>query len=535
NSLEDLASLLGIEEEISQIRDEEADAIIREMGEILTIGPEFGFIRDFKTKAKLWFTCSELLDTANTTYSRGEYVVYTRSKNYKGDTAICIHKPMQIKNLLSIVDDLATNGKKPDANEVLTHIFSTYPNCQMAIDKQREINKTTNNNFKTETSIGVPFLYNKARKYNDSKNFDKAIEYYSKAIEVNQKRESAIKDLGMLYVQLAKKSETEYKAIQYRRTAKLFMETNRKFLDKTSVNLSYLENFYYAIKDFDNFKKVVDVILINADKDLEGPRHVFLLNKLASVLIRENQIEQARILLNKAIDLYPEGIGATRLLEIIATSSSHIDEEIESIISATEIEISSGRISPFIQSLLNEFDDYVGVPQSAINKRKFTKDNLKTLRKLIEQFSEKEFAGRSSDRAKHLLTEGKLILELEPDNLFRLRSVMARFCNDMAKVHTYNNSDPEVIRFFYNEAFSLEEKYSATAQQVAYFLLSNVYDLEKLSKEFSKSPSVDYALELVLKNSTDIKVWNTIVSMCMFNREITANILGKLYSNKHFY
>lgn len=536
NSLEGLATLLGVEETISQMREKENNAVIREMGEIQTIGSQFGFIRDFKTNAKLWFACSELIDSVNTSYTRGEYVVYTRSKNYAGDTAICIHKPMPINDLLIIVDNLAKNGKKVDANEVLTHIFSSYPQCQKAIEKQKEINsKHSAYFFNTSYSTGETSLYNKARKYNDVKDFDSAIKFYQKAIEAHHKTESAIKDLGMLYIQLAKKTQYGPKAQEYRESARAFMEKNRRLLDDTSVNLSYLENFYYAIKDFQNFKKVVNLILKNADEELDGPRHVFLLNKLASVLIREGQIEQSKILLNKAIDLYPDGIGAKRLLDIIETASPHIDEEIESIISANEIEISSGRISLFIRTTIDEYEGYDGVPPKAKKDRKFTKDNLEVVRKLIEQFAEKEFAGRSSDRARYLLTEGKLMLELEPDNSFRLRSVMARYCNDMAKIHTYSNSSSDVIRFFYSEAFALEEKYSATAQQVAYYLLSNVYDLEKLSKEFSKSPSVDYALDLVVTNDADSRIWNTILTMFMYNREITANILGKLYAKYYSY
>lgn len=536
NCFEELATLLGVEDTISQMREKENNAVIREMGEIQSIGLQFGFIRDFKTNAKLWFACSELIDSANTNYVKGEYVVYTRSKNYAGNTAICIHKPMPINDLLIIVNNLAKNGKKVDANEVLTHIFSEYPLCQKAIEKQKEINsKHLAFAYKTSFSNSKTSLYDKARKYNNAKNFDKAIEFYLKAIDANHKTESAIKDLGMLYIQLAKKSQNESDAQKYRELARAFMEKNRNELDDTSVNLSYLENFYYAIKDFQNFKKVVNLLLENADEELEGPRHVFLLNKLASVLIREQQIEQAKSLLNKAIDLFPEGSGAKKLLAIIETSSIHIDEEIESIISANEIEISSGRMSPFIRTTIENYEEYAGVPQKNINTGKFTKDNLETVRKLIEQFAEKEFAGRSSDRARYLLTEGKLMLELEPDNAFRLRSVMARYCNDMAKIHTYNNSTSDVIRFFYSEAFALEEKYSATAQQVAYYLLSNVYDLEKLSKEFSKSPSVDYALGLVVTNDIDSKIWNTILTMFMYNREITANILGKLYAKYYDY
>lgn len=534
-SLDELASLLGIEDSIAKIREEENNAIIREMGEIQSIGPQFGFIRDFKTNAKLWFAVSELIEADKTNYTRGEYVVYTKSKNYAGDTALCIHKPMTIKNLLIIVDNLTKNGKRTDANEVLLHIFSSYPNCQAAIEKQKEINRSRQySTYKTACSTGGTSLYVKAKKYSDSKNYDKAIEYYKKAIDANHKIESAIKDLGMLYVQLAKKASTEMVASKYREEAKRLMESHRTSLDDTAGNLSYLENFYYAIKDFHNFKKIANTLLTNADEELEGPRHVFLLNKLASVLIREKQIDQARDLLNKAIDIYPEGTGAMKLLEILDTASPHIDEEIESIISANEIEISSGRISPFIRTTLEEYDEYAGVPPKAINKGKFTKENLEVVRKLIEQFTEKEFAGRSSDRARYLLTEGKLMLELEPENTFKLRSVMARYCNDMAKIHTYSNSPSDVIRFFYSEAFALEENYSATVQQVAYYLLSIVFDLEKLSKEFSKRPSVDHALGLVLDGVVDMKVWNTIITMFLYNRGITANVLGKLYTNSKF-
>lgn len=535
NSLGNLASLLGVEDTITKIREEELNDVVREMGEIQNVGSQFGFIRDFKTNTRLWFAVSELIEADKTNYTRGEYVVYTKSKNYKGDTALCIHRPMTIKNLLIVVDNLAKNGKRMDANEVLTHIFSSHPNCQAAIEKQKEINRSHQfSTYKTAYSTGETSLYVKAKKYSDSKNFDKAIEYYKKAIEANQKIESAIKDLGMLYIQLAKKAQTEMVASKYREEAKRLMENHRTSLDDTAGNLSYLENFYYAIKDFRNFKKIANALLANADEELEGPRHVFLLNKLASVLIREKQIDQARSLLNKAIDLYPEGTGAMKLLEILDTASPHIDEEIESIISANEIEISSGRISPFIYATLEEYNEYAGVPPKAINKGKFTKDNLEVVRKLIEQFAEKEFAGRSSDRARYLLTEGKLMLELEPENTFRLRSVMARYCNDMAKIHTYSNSTSDVIRFFYSEAFALEEKYSATAPQAAYYLLSIVFDLEKLSKEFSKRPSVDYALGLVLDGVVDMKVWNTIVTMFLYNREITANVLGKLYANSKY-
>ena len=174
NNLRDLASLLGMEGSISQMREKENNAVVREMGEIQSIGPQFGFIRDFKTSAKLWFACSELIDSTNTAYPRGEYVVYTRSKNYAGDTAICIHKPMQIKELLTLVDNLVKAGKKTDANEVLMHIFSSYPDCQIAIEKQKEINRSyQNHSNKTSFSTGATSLYDKARKYNDAKNFGK--------------------------------------------------------------------------------------------------------------------------------------------------------------------------------------------------------------------------------------------------------------------------------------------------------------------------------------------------------------------------
>lgn len=159
---------------------------------------------------------------------------------------------------------------------------------------------------------------------------------------------------------------------------------------------------------------------------------------------------------------------------------------------------------------------------------------LSDIRALIKTFDDKKFAGRPSDRARYLLTEGKLMQLLEPDNTFGLRSVMARYCNDMAKIHIYNSSSIDVIRFYYSESFSLEEKYSATAQQASYYLLTNIYEGKKLSEEINKNPSVDSVLKLVLTGPFDPKKWESILSLCLYNKQIFVQIVGKFFENKVF-
>lgn len=539
-SFQDLATLDGVKE----IREKDASSFVRETGKIERAGySNFGFIRDNRTGDDLWFTFSELLDldTKDPSALRGQYVVYTRSKNLRGPAAIVIHKPNTIENLVKLAKAKYDQGQKGAAYEILNHILYDYPDSLLANETLSSFSgkkKTSPKPAIAKAAEGVSPLYKKAREYHEAKEYDKAVEAYKKAIKANQKAESAVKDLGMLLVFLSKKSMDPNEGLEYLLEARTLLETYKKLLPENSVTMSYLENFYYSIRDFAAFKDVAEKLLKSLDENKDGPRYVFLLNKLAAVYIKEGNTDKARELVNKALDIYPASSGASSLLSIIDAPSTKIDARIEEEIETydspnTDFESFHDVLSPFIEETLEKYDDYDGVKEK--DRGNFNVKTLSDIRALIKTFDDKKFAGRPSDRARYLLTEGKLMQLLEPDNTFGLRSVMARYCNDMAKIHIYNSSSIDVIRFYYSESFSLEEKYSATAQQASYYLLTNIYEGKKLSEEINKNPSVDSVLKLVLTGPFDPKKWESILSLCLYNKQIFVQIVGKFFENKVFF
>ena len=539
-SFADLATLDGVKE----IRQKDALNFVRETGKITKAGfGNFGFILDSKTGDELWFIFTELLDFENPNPSNliGQYVVYTRSKNTRGPIAIAIHKPNTIENLVRLAKAKYEQGQKGAAYEVIYHIQSEYPDSLLANEALRGFSGKKKATVKVSSPKSVDNsaqLYKKAREFHEAREYDKAVEAYKKAIESNQKSESALKDLGMLLISLSKKSTDPQMAEKYLGKARDLMEKYKHLLPLNGVNMSYLENFYYSIRDFAAFRQVAHKILNTLDEERDGPRYVFLLNKLASAYIKEGDTDKARELLNKSIDIYPLSNGASSLLAIIDAPSTKIDERIEEEIETydstnTDFESFNDGLSPFIEETLDRYDEYAGV--KAKDTGNFTIKTLSDIRALIKTFDDKKFSGRPSDRARYLLTEGKLMQQLEPDNTFGLRSVMARYCNDMAKIHIYNSSSTDVIRFYYSESFSLEEKYYATAQQASYYLLTNIFDGKKLSEEINNNPTVDSALKLVLSGSFDPKRWESILSLFLYNKQIFIQIVGKLYENKDYY
>ena len=541
-SLSDLAN----SDIIIESKKQDASNVVREMGQIVACRELFGFIRDNKTGSNIYFNYVELIDLDKSIPSSliGQNVIFTRSQNYMGPIAVSIHKPDTVENIVSLAKSLFDKGEKRNAYDLVNHILSVYPDSFLANQALRDFatNKTKFYGYKKhlENEENCP-LYKKARDYKDEKNYPKAIECYKQAIEADQKVESAIKDLGSLFISLYRKSEDSKTRETYFYEARSLMESHGNKLQKNNVNLNWLEGFYYSIRDFDNFKRIANKLLSSMDAKVEGRRYVFMLNKLAAVLIKEGDTQEARKLLNRALEVYPDSKGAAKLLDIIDDPNSiekRIEEELKSLDITNNNEIATfyEGLSPFIKDTLDSFQekDYAGVKAKDFGN--ITKKTLEGVRGFIKTFDDPKFAGNPSDRARYLLTEGKLILLLEPDNYsFELRSVMAKFCNDMAKIHIGKNSPIDVIRFYYNEAFALEDKFSSTVRQVSYYILTNVHDQQRLREDITKNISVDNALRDVLTyDNYDQKIWESILTLFLYNKQIFLQIVKKLFDNKDF-
>lgn len=112
---------------------------------------------------------------------------------------------------------------------------------------------------------------------------------------------------------------------------------------------------------------------------------------------------------------------------------------------------------------------------------------------------------------------------------------MARFCNAMAQNHIFEASPMDIIRFYYIEAFSLEEKLDATIRQIPIYLLTHNYNYSQLLNIISKNISLDEALKIFLSGEVETRKWESVLSMFLYNRVISAAITSRLYANSNYF
>lgn len=490
-------------------------------------GRPFGCILDGKENIELYFSFSQVVDPhLLKTIRRGASVIYTKAVEDLGPKAKIIHSPGKISDLLNLANGLVKSGDEKFAIGVLEHILNEYPDNFDAEKLLKELGGKVSYRIVPQKQTSSTELYQKAKRLHDSKKYGEAIDAYKEAIKANHKRESAVKDLGMLYLFLCNQAESEEKKEDFRLEAIDFMEENSRYLPENTVTWSYLENFYYSVREFKKFDLVTDKLLANKQIQSEGQRYVFLLNKKAASFLRRGDKDRAKEYIKKSKEVYPEGSAVLKLLSVV--ENDNVD--IETVFNASEFETLTSGLSQFIQETLDQYEEYHGVPSKIIESGQFNSVTLNEIRKLIDTAGK----ARARERAKYLLTEGKLMLTLEPDNILKLRSEMARFCNAMAQNHIFENSSMDITRFYYLEAFSLEEKYESTRPQVALYLLTHCYTYTQLLNASSKTPSVDESLKIFMSIDLDSKKWESVLSMFLYNREISAAITSRLYANPSY-
>lgn len=526
NDLSALMDLVKEKHEVDDLR------IVPALGEIKFVKPEmnFGFILDGKSGKDIYFNISQIVEKElNSTTWYHAPVVYTLQNDSQdqGPKALTIHRPKTIHDMLLIAVECSNSGDYKHAFHLVEQILSEYPDNFSADEMRRKLERSYPQYYSKPKEFSNAYF--KAKKYHNEKNYEKAIEYYLKAIDdKGEKLESSIKDLGMLYAYLYKSSEDTSLAEDYRNEAINLMSDYVEELANNISTLNYLENFYYSVKDFENFISTVNHLAERREIYEDKSKHSMLLYKKAFALVQLNEPQEAIDTIEESLSVDPSNQAALKLQSLIENTPD--SEELLAEISATEFDSLNTGISEFIQQTLDNYDEYAGVPPKIIESGVFNDVTLNEIRKVIETAGK----ARPRERAKYLLTEGKLLTDIEPGNTSRLRSVMARYCNAMSLNHISDYSSGDITRFYYNEAFSLEENYRKNATQIALYLMTHCCTFNELINMSTKSPSVDDALDRIISTEFDPKKWESILSMFLYNREISAQITSKLYSNEHF-
>lgn len=522
NSFDALAPLVEEQHEIDNLKSVPAIGVIAN----LRGDRNFGFIHDSKTGHNLYFSFNDVVGDLQIVLHKG--VLFTETTNSEGYKAICVHKSGTVKDLLALSEDVAQKGKIATALNILEHILEVYPDNYSANELRDRLSKQlkTQKHYSTYMSDGNP--YSKAKEYYLKKDFEKAIDYYLQAIKERDKAESAVKDLAVLYVQLYK-SDYKSKAETWKNTALKLLEEHIGLLSHNQTTQNFLlHNYYLPLGEYEKAIEIIEELIDTIEIQNDNNKCSALLYTKAFALIRLKKIEDAEVSIDDALSYNPQNTSALQLKELIKNLDATDNEQLESFVSATEFNIISGGLSPFIIQTLENYDKYAGVKTKDLESRNFTPSTLRDVRGVIDRAG----SSRAKDRATYLLTEGKLMQMLEPSEEIKLRTVMARYCNAMALSHISENSPMDIIRFFYNESFALEESWELNGNQIALYLLTHVHSWSELINDSVKNISIDNTLSLLLPKSNDFKTWENILTMCLNNGTIFAEFFSRLYKYK---
>jgi tetratricopeptide (TPR) repeat protein len=479
----------------------------------------FGFITD-KFGYDIWFGFNSIIDESLLQTLRGTVnrvnipVLFTLTKNYKGDSATYIHKPKTVEQVIELAKQYFEKEGKPDtALGMVDQILLSFPENYTAIKLKEEINEkrfTQSNNkpiFKSYDSN-----YQRAKKlHNLEKNYEEALRYYLLALNNNEKKESCIKDVADLYVVMGEMEK-----------ASEFIKKYESELPDSVTKYNYLENFYTTVRDFVKVLEYIDLLIDDKIIINDKRKNSMYLSKKGFALIQLGNLEEAREVLEEAIGIHPENSNASRLLQALDNPDKN---ELQNFIYESEFNNYTGGISRIIRNSLDNCE-YKGLKATSIDEgssKEFTNSHLNEVRKFIYEVG----AGRPIDRADAYLTEARLLETIKPNYDKEFYSVLARHCNAKALAFISSKEHFDIARFYYLEAFGLEENWESLVRQVCLYIWTLT---AKSSDLLSGNPPTIEVLFNALEDRE--QVWNAILNLFLSNKIIAAKLVERIYSNK---
>ena len=230
----------------------------------------FGFITD-KFGYDIWFGFNSIIDesllqTLRGTVTRANIpVLFTLTKNYKGDSATHIHKPKTVEQVAELAKQYFEKEGKPDtALGLVEQILFSFPENYTAIKLKEEIEQKR---FKPSTFKptfkNYDLNYQKAKKlHNIEKNYEEALKYYLLALKNNEKKESSIKDIAMLYVSMGE------------------IEKAKEFIKKSGIVILQFPDGV----DFDGEKAYLVIGIAG-----KGDEHLSILANIATIISEDEE------------------------------------------------------------------------------------------------------------------------------------------------------------------------------------------------------------------------------------------------------
>lgn len=311
-------------DEIRNSKRAEDDYSLVAFGRIIELQPGFlfGFIDDLKDGNRYYFNRSDIADPNLLDVSGKDIpVVYYRSRNQKGFAAKTIMLAGTVKDTLEIASSLLERGELFSARQVASIVLEIYPentsalNVKESLNTRKEYEKGYNsssyNGYSSydngeNESLELFRFYKEGKRLLAQKDYRGAIQSYQTALDNGFRAPSCIKEIAQCYIGLYGRAETEEGRAKIAQEGIDFMDEYRDQLPDTLSTLFTLENFYFALGDYETHVDIIEDVIAECGKKNDVPQYTFYLNKAAQSYLRLGELDKAMDAVLDGLDADPE-------------------------------------------------------------------------------------------------------------------------------------------------------------------------------------------------------------------------------------
>ena len=289
----------------------------------------YGFIRDFQSDSDLYFHNSQVADRKLfDRLGKGTKVAYTMTTNDHGNVALCVHLPHNVDDLLDMADENIEKGYYNLADGLLEHVLAVDPDNADARDMSievknllpkkpaKEAKETKEHKQPTTADTSLTTNYAIAKKAIIDKDFDRAEDYFKRAIDEEERTPSAVKDLLQVFVMRYKSVETDAEREMWYDEAVKAYEHYRDLLPDDLTTLQFLAaNFYLPLQDYEHYLTLTERIL--EQPDLPTAKRVFYIWQRAMAYQKMNDTDKAIATAREGLAICPTHVQLKNFLHAI--------------------------------------------------------------------------------------------------------------------------------------------------------------------------------------------------------------------------
>ena len=472
------------------------------------------------------------------TFRKGETIpiLCNYSINNGKSFATLVVKPGKVSELINKIKILISENLLDQASKLLFFLrvnkvdLKILNNLKIEIDDKIKNAAFDNSSQTSNTDLNIIneiqnnntdpiFNYENARKFRLKKQFDTSEKLFLAVIEKNYQIDSAVKDLADQYREQGRLNE-----------AIILVEKYFNDFEKKEQGYNFLYDLYTSSGDLEKARHTLEQY-VNTEFDINDQvikrRRGKAFARLGALTLKTNDVEKAKIYFKRAEELYPNNKQLKSALSLINLDASKINSSgKEDYFDENLFDSLLYGISPFLKYAL-ENCNYEGVPLATKEKKAFNKRTLIDLRELIEKTKD----SRPEVRAKYYLTEAKILMDIERGDDLEFYKALAKYCNAVAKIVSFEKGPIETIREYYLNAFSLIDEWSAIARQVSIFFESFYSNYSSISK--SDGVGLEKAIGSISSQVYSKPFfWDTLLELFICSKQATANVLKIVYQNQ---